>query len=309
MKKTYITALSIVFIAAMLASYAAQARSHAASGHNADSTDISSRIGQLTYEDILADTVATAYLDSLDIRKKNVINDYSMIGIQYGIGLSQVMWNPTMQQGFLTVPYNIGIMYTRYGKMFGYMPYFGFQAGIVYTQEGYRFKEDDKGYTPDVEGAHQAVMNVIEVPVMAHCHVDFWKMKIIANIGFFAGYRLSIHRTGPSVAPEIQDAFLATDRRFDYGIKGGAGFGFVFDPVEIHITAMYKYSMGTLYDPDYYSQYYYRYAYPSNIIISAGLHFQLTKRTGKTRHQLRKEAREQIEAIDILDANTPQTRD
>ena len=139
----------------------------------------------------IADTFSVSYLDSLDIRKKNIINDYSMLGLQYGVGLSQVMWNPSMRQTFLFVPYNIGIMYTRYGKMFGYMPYFGFQAGIIYTQEGYKFESDDDGYTPDVEGAYQAVMDVIEIPFMAHCHFDFWKMKVIADIGFFGGYRLT----------------------------------------------------------------------------------------------------------------------
>lgn len=254
---------------------------------------------------LMADAASLAYLDTIDVKKKNVINDYTMIGIQYGMAMSQVMWNPSMKQDFLFVPYNFGIMYTRYGKMFGYMPYFGFQAGVIYTQEGYKFKTDDDGYTPDVQGAHQAVMEVIEVPVMAHCHVDFWKMKIMANIGFFGGYRLSIHRTGPDVDPSIKDSFMETDRRLDYGIKGGLGLGFIFDPVEIHFTAMYKYSMGTLYDPDYYSQYYYRYAYPSNIVFSVGLHFQLTRRTGKTKHELKQEARQQLGLIKAIDRNTP----
>lgn len=264
------------------------------------------RTGTMNLDISLTDTAALALLDTIDVKKKNIINDYSMIGVQYGMALSQVMWNPSMRQGFLFVPYNIGFMYTRYGKMFGYMPYFGFQAGVILTREGYKFKADDEGYIPNVQGATQAVMDVVEVPVMAHCHFDFWKMKLMANIGFFAGYRLSIHRTGESVAPEIADAFMDTDRRFDYGIKGGLGFGFVFDPVEIHFMAMYKYSMGTLYDPDYYSQYYYRYAYPSNIVFSLGVHFQLTRRTGKTTHQLRQEAREQVRLMNTIERNSPQ---
>ena len=48
------------------------------------------------------------------------------------------------------------------------------------------------------------------------------------------------------------------------------------------------------YIDDYYSKYYYRYAYPSNIIISAGLHFQLTKRTGMTKNNLMKQAKEMV---------------
>lgn len=137
-------------------------------------------------------------------------------------------------------------------------------------------------------------MDVIEAPVLAHMHVDFWKMKLLVNLGFFVGYRMNVHRSGQDLSPEVASGFISTDKRFDYGIKGGLGFGFVFDPVEIHFSAMYKYSMGALHQPDYYSDYYYRYAYPSNIIFSVGLHFQLTKRVGMTKHQLRQKARQEI---------------
>ena len=64
----------------------------------------------------------------------------------------------------------------------------------------------------------------------------------------------------------------------------------MFSPVEFHVTALIKYSMSSIYKPDYNSQYYYRFAYPFDVMISAGLHFQLTKRIGKTKAQLRKEA-------------------
>lgn len=254
----------------------------------------------------------SAYLDTVEVKKKMVINDYSMIGLQYGMNISQVSWNPSMRQKSLFFPYNFGIFYTRYGKMFGYMPYFGFQAGIIYTKEGYSFKPDDETEAwPDLggpySGVRQAVMDVIEVPLLAHIHVDFWKMKLLADIGFFVGYRLNIERSGQDIDPAIANSFIDTDRRFDYGIKGGAGFAFVFDPVEIHFTAMYKYSMGTLHQPDYYSTYYYRYSYPSNIVFSVGLHFQLTKRIGMTKHQLRREAKEQAGLTMSLDFSMPET--
>ena len=227
-----------------------------------------------------------AYLDSLDVRKKSIINDYTLIGVQYGVGLNQMSWNPRMEQKMQLVPVNFGVTWTRFCKMFGYMPYFGIQAGLFYAREGYSLEEEY-----NVEGATDVLMDVVEVPVLAHFHFDFWKMKLMANIGFYGSYRLNIQRMGPDVAPAVANSFLSTDRRFDYGIKGGAGFGFVFDPVEIHITAMYKYGFGSLYEPNYYSEYYYRFASVSNLIISVGVHFQLTKRTGKTSHQLRQEAR------------------
>ena len=93
--------------------------------------------------------------------------------------------------------------------MFGYMPYFGIQAGLFYAREGYSL---DEGY--EVEGARNAIMDVVELPVLAHCHFDFWKMKLMVNLGFYAGYRLSIHRWGDGFHSDIADSFLPTDRRF-----------------------------------------------------------------------------------------------
>lgn len=248
--------------------------------------------------DIETDTLTNEFLDSLNLRKKIEINDYDLLGIQYGVGLSQVMWNPSQKQEMVMVPVNVGITYTKYGKMFGYMPFFGFQTGLFYAKEGYQFKyNEESDYTYKVEGAEKAIMQVLEVPVLMQVHIDFWKMKVLVNAGGYAGYRLSIERfpgkTG-NVSDELKHSFKDTDRRFDYGVKAGAGFAFIFDPIEIHLQAMYKHSFSSLYQPDYNSKYYYRYAYPSNIIISAGVHFQLTKRTGKTKGQLKKLAKEMV---------------
>lgn len=240
-------------------------------------------------------------LDTMTVSKKTFINDYSMIGVQYGAGLSQVVWNPTTMQKMAFMPYNVGVTFTRYGKMFGYMPFFGFQIGVFYGQEGYQLTEQSQYiYDRYFYGANKAIYDIIEVPFLAHMHIDFWKMKIIAEIGPYGGYRLKIHRFpyGGEYSnqryAEYQYEFHETDRRLDYGIKGGLGFGLVFDPIEIHLKAAYKHSFSSLYNPDYMDKYYYRYAYPSNIVISAGVHFQLTKRTGKTKTQLKKEAKELV---------------
>ena len=193
---------------------------------------------------------------------------------------------------------NIGISYTKYGKMFGYMPFFGFQIGLNYTREGYQFEyNEDRDYTYKIEGAEKAIYDVLEMPLYMHCHYDLWNFKIIAHAGCYAGYRLGIHRypgkTG-NVRPEVEHSFVETDRRWDYGLKGGAGFGLVFDPIEIHLMVIYKHSFGTLYEPDHYSEYYYRFAYPMNVTVSAGVHIHLSKRTGKTKAALRKEARDLV---------------
>ncbi len=229
------------------------------------------------------------FLDSTNVKKaKNLINDYTLVGIQYGMGLNEMSFNPHMEQSMLFTPINIGFLYTRYGKIFGYMPYFGIQLGLFYTKEGYYL---DEGY--NIQGARKVTWDVVEFPALAHMHFDFWKMKFMVNIGFYVSYRLTIDRSGDiELPPALVNNFLSTDHRFNYGIKGGAGFGLIFDPIEIHLMAHYKYGFASMYDANYYSEYYYRFATDSNFIFSIGVHFQLTKRTGKTRKQLKSEAQE-----------------
>lgn len=236
------------------------------------------------------------YLDTVTINVKNYINDYSMVGVQYGVSLNQMMFNPTKKQKMQFNPINVGIVYTKYGKMFGYMPYFGFQTGFFYGKEGYEFKKDKKTgeYTESVDGATSGTYEYIEVPLLAHMHMDVWHLKFIVNGGLFGGYRMSVERQGSLSDDKYLTTFYDYDRRFEYGVKAGVGLGLFFDPIEFHITAMARYSLGSLYKPDYNSEYYYRFAYPFDIIISGGIHIQLTRRTGKTKSQLKKEAKELI---------------
>ena len=244
-----------------------------------------------------ADTLTNEFLDSIEVKKALVVNDYSLIGLQYGAGLSRVMWNPRQEQKMVFSPMNVGITYTKYGQMFA-MPFFAFKAGLFYTQEGYEFEYNEEyNYTYKIEGAEKAILDVVEVPLLFQFHYDTWNFKFMAEVGCFGGYRLGIQRfpgkTG-YVSPELEHSFKDTDKRFDYGIKGGAGFALVFDPLEFHVMAYYKHSMSSLYEPDHYSKYYYRFAYPSNIVITAGVYFQLSKRTGKTKAELRKQAKSMV---------------
>lgn len=249
--------------------------------------------------------ITDSYLDTVSISKNRWINDYSMIGIQYGAGLNFMIWNPTRSQKMPFSPYNFGIMYSRYGKMFGYMPYFGFQIGLFYGQDGYQFKKDDDeawGSYNTTAGSDKITMTCLEMPFLAHCHMDFWKMKIIVNLGYYLGYRLSIQRSEPysDIYLPYQNKFitetdptigLVKEYRFDYGLKGGVGLGFVFDPIEIHLQATYKQSLRHFADPDYRGDgYYFRNGFPAGVVVSCGIHYQITRRQGKTNKELRQAA-------------------
>ena len=149
------------------------------------------------------------YLDTVKMKKAKSINDYTMIGVQYGVSLSQMRFNPTKRQGMLILPYNFGITYTRYGKMFGYMPYFGFQTGVLFGQDGYVFKKNKEtgDYNESVDGATKAVYSYAEVPLLAHLHIDVWHLKLIVNLGLYAAYRLEVEREGERLDPQYANTF------------------------------------------------------------------------------------------------------
>lgn len=223
-------------------------------------------------------------------RKARMVNNYSMIGVEYGASRHSMSFNPKYQQQPFIVPGYYGITYTKYCRMMGMFPYFAFQTGLFYGTEGYQFKEnEDTGYIYSIESATKAVYNVVEVPVLAQFHVDANHVKAFLMAGPYGGYRTAIHRYQDPVN-EYENAFLDSDRQIDYGLHGGAGFALVFSPMEFHINLRVRYSWSNIYEPDYASQYYYRYAYPFDFMLTAGVHFQISKRYGKTKAMIRKEA-------------------
>jgi len=223
------------------------------------------------------------------------LNDYTMVGVEYGGSASRMQFNPSKTQGNLIVPNTFALYVLKYGKLFDGSPNFGLKGGIRYSHEGYQFKENkETGLTPTLEGAEKAIIELVEVPLMAHFHSDGLHFKVMLDLGIYGGYRLSIERIGDYVPDEIRNDFLEWDYRLDYGLTGGLGFGLVFDPLEFHVNAGVRYSWGSLYRPDYLSQDYYRFAYPLDFMLTAGVYFQLTKRTGKTKGQIRREAYQQV---------------
>ncbi len=240
---------------------------------------------------VLEQEYTKEFLDTVNISKQLLINDYSLLGVQYGPAFNRMAFNPVKKQGTLMTPANFGVTYTKYGKFFGFMPYFGYQIGLMYGQDGYKFKQNKDGeFSSNVDGATEAVYSFVEVPFLSHFHADIWKIKLIAEVGMFGAYRLDVERTGERMDPEYANKFHDYENRLDYGAKFGAGIGLILDPIEIHFKAQYKWSWSSIYRPDYASEYYYRLAYPLDLYISAGIHFQITKRTGKTKAQLKKDA-------------------
>lgn len=231
----------------------------------------------------------TTFIES---SKPKLINDYSLIGANYGVSFSNMYFNPQKHnRAFVFAPNYVSVTYTKFSKMFGNLPYFALVVGAAMGNEGYAFNADkETGTSADVDGATWCSMRVFEIPVMTQIHADFDPGKIMANVGVYGGWRESITRRGPSLDPAWTGSFREYEHRLDYGLQGGVGFALMFDPIEIHFNCLIRWSWSNLYEPDYASQYYYRYAYPLDVIATVGIHFQLTKRHGKTRKELKRQA-------------------
>ena len=59
------------------------------------------------------------------------------------------------------------------------------------------------------------------------------------------------------------------------GVIGGLGLAVVFKPFELHIEGNYKHAFASMYHTNIYSDIYWMFTYPQNIMMSASLHFHL----------------------------------
>ncbi len=225
--------------------------------------------------------------------KKVLINDYDLIGANYGVTFTNMMFNPSKYNKETLMYANYAsITYTKYCKMFGSIPLFGVVLGLATGDEGFSFKPDLETGEPGglVDGATRARIKVVEIPAMAQIHMDVEPVKVMINVGVYGGWRQSITREGPGVTDEFKNNFKSYENRWDYGLQGGGGIAIMLDPIEIHFNCLARWSWNSLYQPDYASKYYYNYAYPLDIMATVGIHFQLSKRYGKTKRAIRQEA-------------------
>ena len=250
----------------------------------------------------LPDSVTNAYLDSLDVQVTPP-NDYWMAGVYGGASMQMGYFNPdrNIQMQWVWPVYGFSVI--RYYTMFGIFHNMGFEMGAQLNYEGYQFQTNkETGYRSTESGAYKVVMKVPEAFMLSHFHVDFGEhFKLLAKLGIYGGYRMSIQRTlddayaSSETYQQYVNQFRDYDRRWTYGVQGGAGMALMFSPLEFHVNVQAKWGWGTFWNPDYNSPYYYRFAYPLDGAVTFGVYYQLTPRYGHTRSQLKKLARKMVQ--------------
>ena len=246
----------------------------------------------------LPDSVTDEYLDNATLPKKARINDYWIVGAHGGVSIQHGYFNPPRQVSFYPNLPVYGVSITRYATMMNTFPNLGMEFGFQHNYEGYNFKEyesDGYKYRQDIDGAYEAFMEVPEVFMLTHGHIDMGQyVKILVKAGMYGGYRMNITRIGPRVQEQYEHAFKDTDNRWTYGVQGGLGLGLMLDPVEFHLGVQIKWGWSSFYQPDVASPYYYRFAYPLDAAVTFGVYYQLSKRRGHSRAALRKMARQWV---------------
>ena len=249
----------------------------------------------------LPDSVTNEWLDNAPLPKKARINDYWIVGVHGGVSLQYGYFNPARLTRFHPNLPVWGFSITRFATMMNTFPNLGMEVGFQHNYEGYDFKEYDLDGYPfrqDIDGYHEAYMEVPEVFALTHGHIDMGQyVKINLKLGMYGGYRMNITRIHDEERnvpynPDYAHAFRDTDNRWSYGVQGGLGIGLMLDPVEVHLGVQVKWGWSSFYQPDVYSPYYYRFAYPLDGAVTLGVYYQLTKRRGHTRGALRRLARD-----------------
>ena len=192
----------------------------------------------------------------------------SLVGVRGGYALSNVGYKPEAHpEGIQTAQY-FSLRFTHYHSMWNTIHVFGLQLGLDYAEQGFTLP------------MYQETMRykVLELPVISQFHIDFWKMRLLVNLGGFVGYRFGATMQRPDdngtlvTGDYVYDCY---DRRFDFGFIGGGGLAFRIKPFEIHAECNYQHSLSMLYNPRKYSNTSLLYVYPKQLIVSLTLYYQL----------------------------------
>lgn len=179
-----------------------------------------------------------------------------MAGISYGYIIGNVNFDPPVNHNPVTTSSNFSVLYNYYHDIWGSSPYFGFQTGLSRIESGY-----------EMSGT-RFITQMYRIPLVSQFHIDFWRMRLLVNLGTYGAYRTGLSEPeGSSFDPE--------DKRLEFGIIGGGGLAFIVKPFEIHLEVNYNHSLTYLSDPRKGGSERPQYTYPNHLIFSASLFFHI----------------------------------
>lgn len=152
---------------------------------------------------------------SLAIAQAQKFHSEWNIGVNGGVTLSKMRFNPSVPQEFL--PQYAGGISFRYITEQN----FGIQAELNYSMRGWKEKTD----TISFFNKYSRSLVYAELPLLTHLYFDMSKhTRFIINAGPQLGYYLSDTHEGTSnLVGEYNVEALKVKNKFDYGLLGGMG--------------------------------------------------------------------------------------
>ena len=187
-----------------------------------------------------------------------------LVGIKGGYGIANLTFSQDIDHKALTTPINFGVYYTYLHSLWGYMPYFGFQTGLEYSEFGFNKLTLDENNA--VIAQSKQLYQSVQLPMLSQFRVDFWKMRVFLNVGPYGYYILSTN---------LEDGIPTTTNKAGVGIMGGGGVAIIMKPVELHFECNYKYGITNFSDPKMYSEEVWVYTHPTQLTFNIGLFFRL----------------------------------
>ncbi len=210
-----------------------------------------------TIPDYNAELPTGADILAQDITVKPVKKFHSthMIGVRYGVNLATAKFTPDPNPGSIWCFNNYGIVYTYYNDLWDMLDNFGTQVVAHLNHEGYTAE-----LLPDME------FTVAQLDLLTILRFDINPVRLFANVGPYAGYRIANSRENSS--------WEAVDNRFDYGLIFGGGAGVMMGPFEFQLEANYKWGLSSYYHTYYYSDEYWLFSYPRVFMFSGTLYYK-----------------------------------
>ena len=171
-------------------------------------------------------------------------------GFSGGTTFSSVTFSPKVPQENL-----IGLTIGLTGRM-TMAEYVGLQAELNFVQQGWKEKYDER---PELSYVRH--MNYIQIPFYTHVQFGGDKTKVFINAGPQIGYLLSestkdeLNGETPGIVNEQHS--LYAQKKFEWGISGGAGIEIRTGIGYFILEGRYLYSFGDIYNTtraDYFSK-------------------------------------------------------
>lgn len=228
----------------------------------------SSSFAQTDKKDLYKEFDEFSFKDAgpVKIKDSSIISQH-LIGIKGGYSIINLKFSQDIAHKPATTPINFGVYYTYYHSLWNSMPFFGVQTGLEYSEMGYNIvNKDSEGKEISSE---KETYRAIELPLVSQFRIDFWKMRILANVGMYGSYKISTNISG---------GIPSTTNKLESGVIAGGGLAYKFHPFELQFECNYRYAFSHFYDPKKYSEQYWVFAQSNRIIFSLGLFIHLDKK-------------------------------